>query len=83
MLWMAAAILVLVVAGGYYWQKQAHTDAQSVYVTELSGTVKRVWVDVNDLVTKGQILVELDTAKFSDQVLLRRSVDPGKVLRHE
>jgi HlyD family secretion protein len=36
--------------------------------SELSGTVTRVLVDVNDRVKKGQILVELDTAKFRDQV---------------
>lgn len=37
--------------------------------SELSGTVLRVLVDVNDRVKKGQILVELDTAKLNDQVL--------------
>ena len=36
--------------------------------SELSGTVTRVLVDVNDRVKKGQVLVELDTAKFRDQV---------------
>jgi len=36
--------------------------------SELSGTVKRVLVDVNDRVKTGQVLVELDTAKFNDQV---------------
>jgi HlyD family secretion protein len=41
--------------------------------SELSGTVKRVAVDVNDRVTKGQILVELDTAKLADQVLRSRA----------
>ena len=41
--------------------------------SELSGTVKRVAVDVNDRVTKGQILVELDTAKLSDQVVRSRA----------
>lgn len=41
--------------------------------SELSGTVKRVLVDVNDRVTKGQVLVELDTAKLSDQVLRSRA----------
>lgn len=41
--------------------------------SELSGTVKRVLVDVNDSVKKGQILVELDTAKLSDQVLRSRA----------
>ena len=41
--------------------------------SELSGTVKRVLVDVNDRVRKGQILVELDTAKLSDQVLRSRA----------
>ncbi|MFZ2394517.1 biotin/lipoyl-binding protein, partial [Rhodoferax sp.] len=37
--------------------------------SELSGTVLRVLVDVNDRVKKGQVLVELDTAKLTDQVL--------------
>jgi HlyD family secretion protein len=37
--------------------------------SELSGTVLKVNVDVNDRIAKGQVLVELDTAKLSDQVL--------------
>jgi HlyD family secretion protein len=37
--------------------------------SELSGTVRKVNVDVNDLVRKGQVLVELDPAKLRDQVL--------------
>lgn len=41
--------------------------------SELSGTVKRVLVDVNDRVKKGQVLVELDTAKLADQVLRSRA----------
>jgi HlyD family secretion protein len=41
--------------------------------SELSGTVKRVLVDVNDRVKIGQILVELDTSKLSDQVLRSRA----------
>ena len=39
--------------------------------SELSGTVLKVHVDVNDRVKKGQSLVELDTAKLRDQI--RRS----------
>jgi len=39
--------------------------------SELSGTVLRVEVDVNDRIRKGQVLVVLDTAKLSDQI--RRS----------
>ncbi len=41
--------------------------------SELSGTVKRVLVDVNDRVKKGQVLVELDTSKLADQVLRSRA----------
>ena len=41
--------------------------------SELSGTVKRVLVDVNDSVKKGQVLVELDTSKLADQVLRSRA----------
>lgn len=37
--------------------------------SELSGTVLKVNVDVNDVVKKGQVLVELDPAKLRDQVL--------------
>lgn len=37
--------------------------------SELSGTVLKVNVDVNDKVRKGQVLVELDTAKLRDQIL--------------
>jgi HlyD family secretion protein len=41
--------------------------------SELSGTVKRVMVDVNDRVKTGQVLVELDTSKFNDQVARSRA----------
>ena len=41
--------------------------------SELSGTVLRVLVDVNDKVKKGQVLVELDTAKLTDQVARSRA----------
>jgi HlyD family secretion protein len=41
--------------------------------SELSGTVARVLVDVNDRVKKGQVLVELDTAKLSDQIVRSRA----------
>lgn len=41
--------------------------------SELSGTVKRVLVDVNDRVKAGQVLVELDTAKLEDQVTQSRA----------
>lgn len=41
--------------------------------SELSGTVARVLVDVNDAVKKGQLLVELDTAKLRDQVTRSRA----------
>jgi len=41
--------------------------------SELSGTVLRVGVDVNDRVKKGQVLVELDTAKLGDQITRSRA----------
>jgi len=41
--------------------------------SELSGTVSRVHVDVNDRVKKGQVLVELDTAKLLDQIASARA----------
>ncbi|MDD5029055.1 MAG: efflux RND transporter periplasmic adaptor subunit [Rhodoferax sp.] len=41
--------------------------------SELSGTVLRVAVDINDHVKKGQVLVELDTAKLNDQVTRSRA----------
>lgn len=41
--------------------------------SELSGTVRQVMVDVNDKVKKGQVLVELDTAKLDAQVLRSRA----------
>jgi HlyD family secretion protein len=37
--------------------------------SELSGTVLKVNVDVNDSIKKGQVLVELDTSKLHDQIL--------------
>ncbi len=36
--------------------------------SELSGTVRQVMVDVNDPVTQGQVLLQLDTAKLAAQV---------------
>ena len=41
--------------------------------SELSGTVRRVLVDVNDRVKKGGVLVELDTAKLIAQVARSRA----------
>jgi HlyD family secretion protein len=41
--------------------------------SELSGTVARVNVDVNDRVRKGQVLAELDTSRLQDQVLRSRA----------
>jgi len=41
--------------------------------SELSGTVARVLVDVNDRVKRGQVLVELDTSRFSDLVTRSRA----------
>ncbi|MBC7702405.1 MAG: efflux RND transporter periplasmic adaptor subunit [Rhodoferax sp.] len=37
--------------------------------SELSGTVRKVNVDVNDHIKKGQVMVELDPAKLRDQIL--------------
>jgi hypothetical protein len=45
----------------------APTRAVSVG-SELSGTVARVLVDVNDRVRKGQLLVELDTSRLQDEI---------------
>ncbi|MBA5603984.1 efflux RND transporter periplasmic adaptor subunit [Duganella sp. FT3S] len=41
--------------------------------SELSGTVARVLVDINDQVRTGQVLVELDTAKLNDQIVRSRA----------
>lgn len=41
--------------------------------SELSGTVTQVMVDVNDKVSKGQVLLTLDTAKLGDQVVRARA----------
>ncbi len=41
--------------------------------SELSGTVARVLVDINDRVKKGQVLVELDTARLRDQIARSRA----------
>ena len=45
--------------------------------SELSGTVQRVLVDVNDRVKKGQVMVELDPSKLLDQVTRSRAMDSG------
>lgn len=41
--------------------------------SELSGTVAKVLVDVNDRVKKGQVLVALDTSKLQDQAARSRA----------
>lgn len=41
--------------------------------SELSGTVTRVLVDVNDRVRRGQVMAELDTARLADQVKRSRA----------
>ena len=41
--------------------------------SELSGTMRAVLVDVNSEVKKGEVLVELDTAKLNDQVARSRA----------
>ena len=41
--------------------------------SELSGTVAKVLVDINDTVAKGQVLVELDTTKLRDQMARSRA----------
>jgi HlyD family secretion protein len=41
--------------------------------SELSGTVAQVFVDVNDQVRKGQILLQLDVAKLQDQIVRSRA----------
>ncbi|MCC6303515.1 MAG: biotin/lipoyl-binding protein, partial [Gammaproteobacteria bacterium] len=61
-------LTVLVTANGIL-QPTNQVDVGS----ELSGTVARVLVDVNDRVTTGQTLVELDTAKLNDQVTQARA----------
>lgn len=45
--------------------------------SELSGTVLKVHVDVNDPVKKGQVLVVLDTAKLRDQILRSQAALTG------
>ncbi len=42
--------------------------------SELSGTVSDVYVDINDLVKKGQPLAKLDTIKFAQQTERNRAV---------
>ena len=49
--------------------------------SELSGTVRRVSVDVNDPVKKGQVLVELDTAKLRCSVHGPRWPQRGRARR--
>lgn len=45
--------------------------------SELSGTVLKVNVDVNDRIKKGQVLVVLDTAKLRDQILRSQAALAG------
>ena len=42
---------------------------RSIHIgSELSGTVREVYVDVNDRVKKGQVLLELDSSKLQNQI---------------
>jgi HlyD family secretion protein len=41
--------------------------------SELSGTIRKVHVDVNDEVRAGQVLIELDTTKLDDQIARSRA----------
>jgi HlyD family secretion protein len=96
-LWAGALLIILVVAGLWYWQVRRADNAAPSYSTqtvargnltlsvtangtlqptrtinigsELSGTVQKVNVDVNDRLSKGQVLVELDPSKLNDQIL--------------
>jgi HlyD family secretion protein len=45
--------------------------------SELSGTVLKVNVDVNDTIKKGQVLVVLDAAKLRDQILRSQAALTG------
>jgi HlyD family secretion protein len=45
--------------------------------SELSGTVLKVNVDVNDKIKKGQVLVVLDSAKLRDQILRSQAALTG------
>jgi HlyD family secretion protein len=95
--WVMAVVVVLAVAGLWYWQARKAANALPSYTTqpvtkgnltlavtangtlqptrtitigsEQSGIVRQVMVDVNDRIKKGQVLVVLDTAKLSDQIL--------------
>ena len=49
--------------------------------SELSGTVLKVNVDVNDQIKKGQVLVVLDTAKLRDQILRSQAAVSGAVAK--
>jgi HlyD family secretion protein len=49
--------------------------------SELSGTVLRVHVDVNDRIKKGQIMVELDPSKLRDQVLRAQATLAGALAK--
>lgn len=97
LVWGSALLLLVLIAGLWYWQVRKAANAAPSYTTqtvargnvtltvtangtlqptrsinigsELSGTVLKVNVDVNDVIKKGQVLVELDTAKLSDQIL--------------
>jgi HlyD family secretion protein len=51
--------------------------------SELSGTVLKVNVDVNDSVKKGQVLVELDTAKLRGQIQRSQAALAGARARHD
>ena len=49
--------------------------------SELSGTVLKVNVDVNDPIKKGQVLVVLDTAKLRDQILRSQAAVAGALAK--
>lgn len=79
---VCAIVLGLTGAWGYHWYQDAasHEETDDAYITgslhqvstRLDGTVEKIWVDDNEQVTKGQILVSLDPRDY--QVKLEQAL---------
>ncbi len=75
----ASTVLLLSVAfGAYHWYQDAssHEETDDAYVTghlhqvstRVDGTVEKIWVDDNEHVTKGKVLVSLDPGDYQVKV---------------
>jgi len=91
LVWLAAAIMVMVMLPGGMYRIRFHGVSERVYeyVSPLvDGRLKSVSVEMGDLVTAGQLIAELDNESLSaellmDQASLMKTRDKVSSIRYE